>query len=779
MRASIDPTAEVNRIRQSLTLIESHLRANPPFPPAVGPSLSPPAFRMPLRASPASSPQSKYRDTHVDSSDTEKPLANRYKAEAADINTTTVTPGMLGQQGSGGLYAGPTSAASNLITHSDRSDSEANDHVVSPADAVPATSTFSPDSMGEPAFSTSPGSSTYNSDLVDLLPPLHLIDALIDCYFDHCNWIYRHVNQPALLAAWARFKAGDFSNHVVLGTVCVLIALAVRYLPPGHAYFASMPGTCEELGDRYYGVMRTALTRLREAAGGLTRAYSLELVELLLVRTHYLTFSKEDPEEVWSISTELVSIGTAMGLHRDPGRTRFDKITAERRRWAWWHIILCERWQAFMFGRPLSIASHHFNTELPSYCDPAIDKSGRLFLPQLALLRLAYVLGHIMNDAVSFRAVPYASVQEKDELLVKWYEAMPTELDLDEYKLSRNFASPCQSLRRIAVQSVVIRSAYHHIRFTLHRPYAKVPASLEIAVSAALALIALVAQTQPAVSEVPGHMNWLPFHVFSAAMFFSFQLIAKPEQPGAHLFREQVHKAMTLLEHNRSMPVADKALTILQALTPLYSDQFLGEPPDERERKKADVLKIVKTLAFPYQDPPYSRSVDSPPNYYQSGANSDFANESFGFAHQDGMQIHEQTQTQMPVSSMRWTPPHPEHASTPSMTHVPPPIAGGSQQQSSRSQRQHPPLHMGPTVSTRYSTLHSMTPYASDQTVQMQQHHPHPSQPFGDDNMMYVHPADQSSMWGASVGFGLGEWSQILNVPAQNDGDNRRKAISQ
>lgn len=31
----------------------------------------------------------------------------------------TSTPGMLGQQASGGLYAGPTSAASHLITVSD------------------------------------------------------------------------------------------------------------------------------------------------------------------------------------------------------------------------------------------------------------------------------------------------------------------------------------------------------------------------------------------------------------------------------------------------------------------------------------------------------------------------------------------------------------------------------------------------------------------------------------------------------------------------------------
>lgn len=174
---------------------------------------------------------------------------------------------------------------------------------------------------------------------------MHTIDGLVDYYFEYCNWIYRHVNQPAMLASWSRFKNGQTNDRIVLATVCILIALAIRYLPPKHALLASLPGTCEELGDRYYAVMRSALARYRndkDYSGG--RSYTLELVELLLVRSHYLTFAKEDPEETWSVRGELVSIGTAMGLHRDPGTGRFDQAVAERRRWAWWHIVLLERY---------------------------------------------------------------------------------------------------------------------------------------------------------------------------------------------------------------------------------------------------------------------------------------------------------------------------------------------------------------------------------------------------------------------------------------------------
>lgn len=68
-----------------------------------------------------------------------------------------------------------------------------------------------------------------------------------------------------------------------------------------------------------------------------------------------------------------------------------------------------------MFGRPLAIASNHYNTRLPSFCDPALDKAGRLYLPNIALFKLAYVLGDIMDDAVSFRPVPYSSIQNNDK----------------------------------------------------------------------------------------------------------------------------------------------------------------------------------------------------------------------------------------------------------------------------------------------------------------------------------------------------------------------------
>ena len=412
-----------------------------------------------------------------------------------------------------------------------------------------------------------------------------------------------------------------------------------------------------------------------------------------------------------------------------------------------------------MFGRPISIACNHYNTRLPMYCDSSVDPSGRLYLPNLALFKLADVLGYIMNDAVSFTPVHYSSVEENDRRLTQWYDEIPPELDLDEYRLARSLGSPVTSVRRLGVQSVIIRTAYHHIRFTLHRPYATVPASLSIAVSAASQLITLVGQTRPdflsnTALAVPGHMNWGPFHVFSAAMFFSFQLISRPDQVGAKLFRENIKKAIACLEQSRWMPVADKALTILQALAPLYSDEFAAEPPHEQKRKKAQVLNLVKTLAFPYQDNPAGKGDSSAGSSPSIGMGPPGASESPTTTHMFGAQ-----KTQIPTSSVRWTPS--------------PGTSAALQQQQQQQQQGYvepsPSLHSMPSNGSVHSQQHQqMSPVGpSYQNVNYGMPPPPvpPNAAAMPDQGFFTHPAaDEGSMWGASVGFGLGEWAQFLDV---------------
>lgn len=180
----------------------------------------------------------------------------------------------------------------------------------------------------------------YDRDLLSLLPTIEIIDGLIVYYFEYCNWIYRHVNQATFSRSWERFKNGVNSDRIILALACAIMATATHYLPTQHPLLESLPETHEQLGQKFFDVSTQALKRKQQE----TKSYSLELVELLLIRSHYLNMLKNDSEEIWHIRGELVAIGTAMGLHRDPGKWRMHRDVAERRRWAWWHIVLLERY---------------------------------------------------------------------------------------------------------------------------------------------------------------------------------------------------------------------------------------------------------------------------------------------------------------------------------------------------------------------------------------------------------------------------------------------------
>jgi hypothetical protein len=86
----------------------------------------------------------------------------------------------------------------------------------------------------------------YDHDLIAVLPPFHIVDALLEYYFEYCNWVYRHVNQAAFLSAWQKFKAGHSPSRLTLATAAVLSALAIRYLPPGHELLSSLPAASSQ-----------------------------------------------------------------------------------------------------------------------------------------------------------------------------------------------------------------------------------------------------------------------------------------------------------------------------------------------------------------------------------------------------------------------------------------------------------------------------------------------------------------------------------------------------
>lgn len=323
------------------------------------------------------------------------------------------------------------------------------------------------------------------------------------------------------------------------------------------------------------------------------------------------------------------------------------------------------------------------------------------------------------------------------------------------------------------ISSNSIRTSYYHIRFTLHRPYAstlhenssklhainvsspnkaasfdtsksqenhtRMAQSLDTAASAADKLIQLVAQARPEVignsTIAPVHVHWGPFHCFSAAMFFSLQLVADPQQPGASLFRANIRRVLDLLDMSRGIALADKAGAMLRALRPLYEGDTELDGNGEVQSKE-QVIALVKSLAFPYHDSQtshYSRPyhIDSP--HSSGGPASPIVNRQNASNHSSpGDPLVSSTNLPSLLSPL-----------------VPrPPISIMNNPDSGAFSSRVP---QSATTPDYYNANRPQVPGASGLR---------PTPTFNSGNPL----AQTSDMWGASVGFGQGEWARFLDV---------------
>lgn len=345
----MDPHQEIARIRQALSLLESHIARSPSWLPNGAAQHPPPPPQTPTTTTPSlyTHPQSASASlASLGSPADHSPRSHHLKQENLDPtlaaphtpSTTDLAPGMLAQPrtGDGGMYAGPTSAATHFASLKSAADV---------ADDEEDTHSAVSDAASEHAYP-----SPRDFDLLAMLPEVTIVDGLLSHYFESCQWENRHLHHHAFMHAWARFKSNVASDRLVLATVFVVLAIAVQFLPPRHPLIETLPESPPELSENYYTIGCSALQRYHAER----RTYSLELIELLLLRTHYLTITKDQCEDLWTMRGELVSTAIAMGLHRDPGKWKMSREVAERRRWAWWNIMLTERQVASSSSSSLS-----------------------------------------------------------------------------------------------------------------------------------------------------------------------------------------------------------------------------------------------------------------------------------------------------------------------------------------------------------------------------------------------------------------------------------------
>lgn len=225
-----------------------------------------------------------------------------------------------------------------------------------------------------------------------------------------------------------------------------------------------------------------------------------------------------------------------------------------------------------------------------------------------------------MNDLVSVKPVPYETIVAHDRALEEWMTTFPPGLRLDPNQLSQVFRGTDPVKRDQGVQTMCLRLAGLHARLALHRPYAaksfpapaqSVDDSLRIATEASTAIIHLVSACRQnylsnPVLTVPGHIHWGVLHHFAALIFLTFQIISQSDQRNAEALQALISSGLLDLEALRGIPAADKAITIIHALQPLYSPEA-GDRDVNLGGGREHILKAAMRLPIPFVDSPGQR----------------------------------------------------------------------------------------------------------------------------------------------------------------------------
>ncbi|KAJ5671728.1 hypothetical protein N7507_000855 [Penicillium longicatenatum] len=239
-------------------------------------------------------------------------------------------------------------------------------------------------------YQESPKSLVDTADSNELLPPRHLANHLVDCYFTKIHSLYPFLHKVAFLAAYESLwnKDGLFSSvrstrGLGLGDdsetrttfyygLNVVFALACQFSD-------IIQVEREATSEAFFHTSKPALDVDYLEAGGLA------LTQTLLLMAHYLQGSRT-PNRCWHVIGTACRLAQGIGLHSDMGNKHrsFAGIQVRRRVWhgcvildlyEGWHPILSEylaninpRAVSTILGRPVMI-SHTPSTPLPEPID--------------------------------------------------------------------------------------------------------------------------------------------------------------------------------------------------------------------------------------------------------------------------------------------------------------------------------------------------------------------------------------------------------------------------
>lgn len=330
-------------------------------------------------------------------------------------------------------------------------------------------------------YSTTTGQRIPISSILNQpLPPMELMDGLLEDYFDAVHWFSLVVYESKLRKKLQSIVDGFAypSQRPFLMLLAVMLGMAAWYRSQ-----RSNPDVVDNGHD--WRKWSTDLVKLVEAnLVELMDQPSVTAAQTFILLGSYHVYHGR-PNLSFSLLGATIKTSQALGMHREPLRGSFEDI--EERKRVWWTIYTWDRFASITYGRPLGINDKDCNINMPadvwenpSFVTPRPDEDNaicyspyqrelnRLYLiasPALETIfgsRTSRTSKHLVGDTYA------ALVKDATQNLQKWRSCLPGHLVLN---LKRDFCSDGGlGSRAYAMQSLSLHLTYDNLLIVLHRP---------------------------------------------------------------------------------------------------------------------------------------------------------------------------------------------------------------------------------------------------------------------------------------------------------------------
>lgn len=222
------------------------------------------------------------------------------------------------------------------------------------------------------------------------LPPQVEGRRLASNYWNYVSFMFEPLQEEVF---WEDYFVSAYTVGEDHGTklACVYIILAL-----GSLFDRDAPATFNASANQYFLLSQTALSAARFLSINTSAAAeTLHLTGNFLFNTHKL---QDGGETFFCLFSLALRMSSTMGLHHDGSKFNIEEPELERRRLLFYELMVLDRLQAFLSGRPYVIQDKSFDTKMPLEVDDY----------QIIKFKVGKFLGKVIDDAFSIK-VPTVS----------------------------------------------------------------------------------------------------------------------------------------------------------------------------------------------------------------------------------------------------------------------------------------------------------------------------------------------------------------------------------